>query len=317
MSENSAKECSAQDEVIDLKELATAIWKGKWFIIAVTTLFVVLAVFYALSVPNQYKSTAILAPASSSNSSSLSSLAGQFGGLASLAGVNLGGGSGDNKVVVAMEIIKTWDFLEQFIVENDLQVEAFAVNGWNRLTRELIIDPEVYDMSKRTWVRDLDPAKGQLAEPSSWELFNSVKGRISVSQDKQSGLISLTVEHFSPDIAKKWVDNLIVSINARFQLRDKQEAVRRIDYLKSKVEETNVSDMQTVFYQLIEEQTKTLMLAEVSDEYVFKTVSPAKVAVEKSKPKRALIVIFSCVLGGVLSTFIVLIYFFGRGRRAA
>ena len=68
--------------------------------------------------------------------------------------------------------------------------------------------------------------------------------------------------------------------------------------------------MQSVFYQLIEEQTKTLMLAEVSDEYVFKTVSPAKVAEEKAKPMRALIVILGFMLGGMLSVIIVLIRHF-------
>ena len=63
---------------------------------------------------------------------------------------------------------------------------------------------------------------------------------------------------------------------------------------------------------MIEEQTKTLMLAEVSDEYVFKTISPAKVSEEKAKPKpkRALIV----MLGGMLAVIIVLIRHFKKSK---
>ena len=71
-----------------------------------------------------------------------------------------------------------------------------------------------------------------------------------------------------------------------------------------------VTEMQKIFFQLIEEQTKTIMLAEVREEYVFKTVDPAVVPEEKSKPKRALICILSVLLGGMLSMMIVLIRHF-------
>jgi hypothetical protein len=75
--------------------------------------------------------------------------------------------------------------------------------------------------------------------------------------------------------------------------------------------------MQTVFYQLIEEQTKTIMLAEVSKEYVLKTIDPANAPEEKAKPKRALIVVLGTMLGGILSVLFVLIrYFTKKGTTA-
>ncbi len=64
--------------------------------------------------------------------------------------------------------------------------------------------------------------------------------------------------------------------------------------------------MQTVFYKLIEEQTKTQMLAEVNQEYVFKTLDPAVVPEEKAKPKRALMVVLGGILGGMLGIMLVL-----------
>ena len=79
----------ANDE-IDLRELFTVIWQGKLIVIALTILFAVASVFYAISLPNVYKSEALLAPAEAQQQGGLGALAGQFGGLASLAGVNLG-----------------------------------------------------------------------------------------------------------------------------------------------------------------------------------------------------------------------------------
>ncbi len=52
------------------------------------------------------------------------------------------------------------------------------------------------------------------------------------------------------------------------------------------------------------------MLANVRDEYVFKTVDPAVVAERKAKPKRALIVILAVMLGSLLSMMFVLVRYF-------
>lgn len=259
-------EMGGDDDEIDLRELWQAIWAGKWLIVAITSLFAIASVFYALSLPNEYKSTAILAPATNTGSSALSKMAGQFGGLASLAGINLGGGGAEDKSVVAMEIMKTWGFIETFIIDNNIQVEVFAAKGWNRGANELVFDPDIYDVVSEKWVRDAEPSNGKLAEPSSWELFEAFKNRLSISQDKTTGLISLSVEYFSPIVAKQWADQLVKAINSHVQKQDREEAIKSIEYLKAKIQETNITDMQSVFYQLIEEQTKTLMLAEVSDE---------------------------------------------------
>ena len=301
-----------QDDEIDLRELASIIWQGKWLILCITAIFSVASVFYALSVPDEYQSTVLLAPASSGGSG-LSKLAGQYGGLASLAGINLGGGSGgDDKVAIAMAIIKTWGFLESFIEQNNMQVALFAVTGWDRTSNKLIIDPEVYDQVNEKWEREFSLEKGTKAEPSSWELYKILKDRISISKDKKTGLISLTIEYYSPELAKQWVESLVKEINTNLKKRDRDEATKSIQYLQEKIQETHVSDMQSVFYQLIEEQTKTLMLAEVSEEYVFKTLSQAKVAEVKSNPKRALLVIFGTLLGGILAVLIVFLVHFKK-----
>lgn len=50
--------------------------------------------------------------------------------------------------------------------------------------------------------------------------------------------------------------------------------------------------MQNTFYKLIEEQTKSLMLAEVQEEFVFKVVDPSVVPEVKYEPKRYLICFF-------------------------
>ncbi|MGX5173680.1 Wzz/FepE/Etk N-terminal domain-containing protein [Aliikangiella sp. IMCC44653] len=293
---------------IDLKELWNAIWQGKWLIMAVTGVFAIASVFYALSLPNEYKSTAILAPASQAGGAGgLAKLAGQFGGLASLAGINLGGAGGEDKTVIAMELIKTWGFLEKFIEDNDIAVEVYAAKGWNRATNELIIDPDIYDVENKKWVRDFDSMNGASLSPKdSWLLFEKFRKRISLSENKKTGLVSISVEYYSPILAQKWAQQLVQAINEHIKISDRKNALKSIDYLTKKVSETKLAGLQTVFFQLIEEQHKNLMLAEVSEQYVFQIISPPKVAAVKSKPMKAIIVLVGIVIGGIIAILFVI-----------
>ena len=83
--------------------------------------------------------------------------------------------------------------------------------------------------------------------------------------------------------------------------QDVSEAEQAIEYLNEQITATSLADLQAVFFRLIEEQTKTVMLAKVSKEYILKTVDPAIAAEEKSKPRRSLIVLASAILSGFLS----------------
>jgi uncharacterized protein involved in exopolysaccharide biosynthesis len=213
---------------------------------------------------------------------------------------------------MAIEILKTWDFLEQFIQHHHIEAEVFAAKGWNRSSNQLLFDSSIYDDKKKQWMRKAEASKGKTSAPTGWELYQAFKNRVSIQQDKQTGILRLSVEYYSPILAQQWAQQLVQSINAHFQKQDRITATNSIMYLKQKVDETHIAGMQSVFYQLIEEQTKTLMLAEVSDEYVFKTISPAKVAEEKIKPKRALIVVLGLLLGLMFSVMGVLIRHFKK-----
>lgn len=290
------------DDEIDLRELFAVIWRGKWIIIAVTTLFAVASVFYALSLPNIYKSEALLAPAAEQKSAGIS---GQIGGLAALAGVSLGGGASVDKTELAIQIMQSRDFLSQFIIRHDILVPLFATKSWQQTTNELIIDTEIYDSTTNTWSRSVKaPFK---PEPSLQEAYNALKQILKVSRDKSSGLISVAIEHQSPYLAEKWVKALVQDINEEMRRRDMQEAQRSINYLSKQINETALSEVRATLFSLIEEQTKTLMLTSVRDEYAFQTIDPAIVPELKFAPKRALIVAVATVLAGMLAVFGVLL----------
>lgn len=289
------------DDEIDLKELFIALWKGKWIIILLTAVFAVGGVLYALSIPNTYKAEAVLA---SANDSKTSGIASQLGGLASLAGINLSGGGSDGKAI-ALATLQSRQFLNAFVNKYDLLVPLVAGDKWDPAQDTLLIDPEMYDEQQQKWVREVPPGKSP--QPTDWDAYKEFKKILAVSESKDTGLVTLSITHLSPTIAKQWVDQLVIDLNAWVKNNSLNDTRRNISYLETQIEKTNIADMQSVFYQLIEEQTKNLMLAEVQDEFAFKIIDPAVVPEEKAGPKRALICVLAVLLGGMLGTAIVLI----------
>ena len=124
--------------------------------------------------------------------------------------------------------------------------------------------------------------------------------------------MSVSIEYYSPQIAKQWLDMYVAAINAHMQQRQMEKVTNNINYLQAQIEKTSIAEMREVFYNIIEEQTKSKMLAEASPEYAFVTVSPSMVPEIKSQPQRALICILGTLLGGMLSVLLVLVMHYAR-----
>ena len=307
--ENKVQNDTQYDDQIDLRELFGVLWADKIKIIVIRAIFGVASLIYSLSMPNQYKATALLAPAQSDDGG-LSGNLGQLGGLASLAGVNIGG-SESSESQIAQEIMQSWNFVESFIADNEIAVEVYAADGWSRESNQLKIDDDVYEVETDSWLVENDHT-GKDGPPSSWQLYEAFSDKLYMSEDKVSGLVSVSIEYYSPQIAKEWLDLYISAINKHMQGRQVEKVSNNISYLKAQIEKTAIAEMQEVFYTLIAEQTKKKMVAEASPDYAFVAVSPSMVPEEKSQPQRALIFILGTLMGGILSVLLVLVMHYTR-----
>lgn len=296
------------DDEIDLRELFAALWQGKFTIVLTTVIAAIIAVSYALYLPNIYKAEVLLSPVSS-DGGGMGGLASKFGGLASLAGVSLGGGSAD-KTTLGIEVLKSRQFFAQFSESNDVLVPLMAAKGWNSSNNTLVINNEIYDVASNTWVRKAVPPRQ--SQPSIQEAHQAFSKLISVAQDKETGFVTLGIEHYSPYIAKAWVDALVQAINETIRKQDVAKAERSISYLQQQIATTQLAELQTGLFELIQSQTETIMLANASPEYLFQTIDPAVVPELKAKPKRALICVLGVMLGGMLGVLVVLIRHFSQ-----
>ena len=106
---NKFEEIDYFDKAIDFSDMFSALYKRK-VLIAISTISAgILSIFFALSLPNIYKSTSTLAP--SSTNESLSGQISSLSPVASLVGVNLPVGE-IPKTYEAIERIKSFEFFQ-------------------------------------------------------------------------------------------------------------------------------------------------------------------------------------------------------------
>ncbi len=282
---------------IDFRRLFSVIWAGRWYVIGIPAAASVIAVIVSLMLPNIYRSEALLAPRKMDSGSNLAALASQYAGLARLAGVSLPGGEADD-TELAIAMLRSRGFVAEFIERRGILVPLMAASRWNAETELLEIDKDVYDTGSETWVRKASPPRGVV--PSQQEAYEHFAQEVmSVSVNRDTGFITVAIEHYSPDLAKLWVDWLIDDINKTIMERDVGRAEQAISYLQDQIESTSLAELRTVFFNLIQEQTKTIMLAQASPDYVFQTIDPAVVPDLKARPFRSLIVLAAVFLSGL------------------
>jgi LPS O-antigen subunit length determinant protein (WzzB/FepE family) len=288
------------EKEVEFKELFNIVWKDRWFVIIFTTAISISAVIYSLSLPNIYRSNALLTPVIE-QSSQVSSSMGGISGLANLAGININQSSGGNSIE-ALDKLKSLSFFINNILPNIYLPNLMAVDSWEASTGEITYDPRYFNKKTNTWT----------SLPSPQESFLAFNRHLIVSQDQQTGFVTISVKHQSPVIAHAWTELIVNEINAHYRTKDKAEAIAAIDYLNLQMSQTSFSQIKQVIAQLIQQKVQKLTLIEVREFYVYDYIDPPAIMEFKAEPRRSLICIFSTIVGAFFSVFFVLARFFIR-----
>lgn len=299
----------ATNQELSVPDLVQYFWRRKVLIIGFAAIFSVISVTYALLSTEIYESEVLIAPADNQDNS-LSGIANsQLGGLAAMAGFNIGASSSVSKIDLAFAILQSKDFISRFIEKYDLKPEIMAAIGWDEERKIIEYDTTTFDPQKRTWLIE----NGQSLEPSLQKTTKVFLEKILVSPAETSGFFKISIEALSPRLAKVWLESLIFELNEAVRNSEQSEASQAIKFLEEKLGIVTSSEITAVIYQLIEEQTKRLMFTEVRSQYAVKVIDPAFEPEQRVHPKRGLILIIGTILGGLLGVLIVMIqYFYSR-----
>lgn len=278
-------------EFIDLRIVFGSIWEKRWWVLACVLLFSAMFTAAAFLITPIYRASVVLVPASAERSSisgSLSTALGQLGGLASLAGVNVGAGNSETEESLA--VLRSRQFTERFISEESLLPILFS-SKWNA--------------ANGTWnVADED--RPTLAE--AYKYFN--KRLRTISQDKKTGLVTLQIDWKDRNEAAAWANQLVQRLNAEMRTRAIEKAEASLGFLQNELAKTSDISTRDAISRLIETQIKQRMLANVTLEYAFRVVDRAMPADKNDPefPQKQLFFLLGPLVGlvvGALGVFVV------------
>lgn len=201
---NGAERADQESDEISLVDLAAALWRRKWLIVAITVVAALGSVFYALSKPNIYAATSTMLPISGSSSSMLA----QYAGLASLAGVSLPGASASDPTVKLQAILNSRGFAEKLIEQMNL-------------VPKLLEHPE--------------KIKSGTPLGAAVEAFQ--KGVFSVSTDAKTSLIKVTAKTKDPTLSRDIANAAVALIQEDLKARTLSSSGKNIVLLEQQVAE--------------------------------------------------------------------------------
>jgi len=289
-------------EEIDLKDLFNSFWIKKNLIIAITFSFFIFSIAFALFLPNIYTSQALLAQ--SNQEESFASKLGSYSSLAGIAGISIPGES-NGKGQEAIARIKSFDFFKEEFIPNIKLEDLMAAKRWNMTTNSISYKKRIFDFDSKKWVRRVSYPKD--AKPSLQEAYEEYIKILEISEDKRTLFITISIDHVSPYVAESWLNLIIKSINNYMRELDKTLAKNSIDFLNSTSKETNLSEIKEAIAKLLESQIQILMLAEATDYYVLQPISKPLAPEKKSSPSRLTIVVFSTMIGLIISLLLITI----------
>ena len=259
------------NDEVDLIALLQVLWESKLIVALFVVLFGLASIYFALTTTPIYSAEAVVVKVKESEMGGAASLASQFGGLGSLVGMSMGGGGPGQE---SQAVLKSRRLTEEFIIRGDL-------------------------------LEELSP--GDDPDFTLWRAVKQFRELIlTIREDAVEGIITITIEWNDPAVAARWANDYVALANEIIRTQAREEAERNIEYLNQQISQTNVVGLQRVMYNLIEAETKTLMLANARSEFAFSSVDPAVTPEVRSKPKRKIVVLSGIAIGlifGILFVF--------------
>ena len=134
-----------------------------------------------------------------------------------------------------------------------------------------VLFAELWDAENGAWVSS-DPARQPTMNDALDIFMRDVR---FLSRSPATGFVRINVEWPDPRLAAEWANGLAELTDEAIRERDIREAQEAIEFLKSRAESAPLESVRQLIFALIESYTKTIVVANVKDNYAFTVIDPA------------------------------------------
>lgn len=294
------------EEEIKLREIFQLLKSKTTFLIYSVSILVLLVSVWLFFTPNEYISKATVA-LNNDNTSSQNMRSGLEGlsSISSLVGLNVSSNETVSDYQIAYKKIKSRFFIEKFLNFKTVKKKLLGAELWSREDKKFKNNDEIYDSSKNEWKKDI---------PTDYELYKDFLKKFKVSKEGITGFIEISYKSESPHLSKYIVDEIVYFINKTTSEEALEQANSNLLFLEGEISKVKIAQTKLTISNLIEHQLRKKMFSLNSDEYIFRVIDPPLVPMEKSSPKRILIILSSVFIFLFLFSFFVIVNYLVRRK---
>lgn len=244
-------------------------------LVVVVVCFVVCATYFAFAT-RYYRAEVVILPRESKSVGELAGQLGQLTGLASLAGINLGGQSKEEPVA----FLKSRGMVRRFIERHGL-VPELTDGGASSGGR-----------SWGSWILGDPPDIRQAVDKFKKDVWG-------YSEDRKTGVITVSVTWRDATKAASWANEYVSDLNSELRGRALAESRRNLSFLQSELKNTEVVSLKQGISRLLESEMQQMMLAQGAEEFAFRVIDTATVPRKPVSPD-----ILSIVLLALAGSFL-------------
>lgn len=241
----------------------------------------ILALAGSFLVDTAYRSTVKVSVVVDFEGSGGAAAGGALGGLASLAGIQT---QGSGLRIESLAVLGSRALGEEFIVRENLMPALF---------------PRRWDAERNTWRTTWTGAKPPTIR-QAYDKFS--RGVLIIDENKETGLVDVGILWNDPQRASELATRYVNMANAKLRGRAIEESRASLKFLDQELGKNPSIPVQEAIFHLIEQKTKTIMIANVRPDFAFKVLDPAVPSDDDdpAKPRRLLMTIIGAFLGLVL-----------------
>ncbi len=338
----------SSEKEIDLIDLGEKLWLKRKFILKVSFVGLLVGVVVAFSIPKEYRTTVILAPESKSQGAG-----GGASALAAMAGINLGGAAADGDIATDLypNIAESTPFIlglfDVRVIDAKEEIDTTLYyylkdeqksSWWSKIMG--LPGTVIGLFSKKKLENKLDEVDSFNLTAEQTSVFNNLKGRLIISVEKKTGIITLESTMQSPVISANIADTLtsylqsyIISYRTQKARQDlsfteklyveakkdysdaQQKYARYLDENQNvilasyRVNQEKLQNEVALTYSVYNQMAQQLQLAKVKIQDttpVYTIIQPAIVPLIPVKPNKKLIVIGFVILAVIASSAFIL-----------
>uniref|UniRef100_UPI004047FBBF Wzz/FepE/Etk N-terminal domain-containing protein n=1 Tax=Algoriphagus sp. TaxID=1872435 RepID=UPI004047FBBF len=347
MSETPLNQDQNSDE-IDLRDLIIPLWKARKQILTIATISGILGGIIGFLTPATYTASSTFLPQTAQAGGGLS---GSLGGLASLAGINLSTGAGgvgeippsmyatvltsepfrkrilDAKIWVNGDSVTYRDYLESQPSSALGTIQEYTIGLPGKLIGVLSSSEEIKEGIAEAGLQPLSDKE--------YKLQNALAGKISLTNDKKEGVVSLTVVEgnamiaaqvakVTEEVLQDWIiEHKVKNAKAQYDFIEKQFETKQKEFFSIQEQLANYTDrnqnvlaasyltrldrlqaefdlVNTVYSELAKQKEQAAIQLS-KDTPTFSVLDPVKVPKEKTGPKKSIYILGAFFIGLILT----------------